>query len=70
MYEILEDPSRKKRFVRIEVISLNISTECWSTDFQNKFEDNHPTGRRRLGRPLKVLLDDMNIETETGQTMA
>jgi hypothetical protein len=26
----------------------------------------HPKGRRRLGRPLKRLLDDMTAETETG----
>jgi hypothetical protein len=26
----------------------------------------HPKGRRRPGRPLKRLLDDVNVETETG----
>jgi hypothetical protein len=26
----------------------------------------HPKGRRRPGRPLKRLLDDMTAETETG----
>jgi hypothetical protein len=26
----------------------------------------HPIGRRRTGRPLKTLLDDMTAETETG----
>jgi hypothetical protein len=27
----------------------------------------HPKGRRRPGRPLKRLLDDMTAETETGK---
>jgi hypothetical protein len=26
----------------------------------------HPKGRRRLGRTLKRLLDDMRVESETG----
>jgi hypothetical protein len=28
----------------------------------------HPKGRRRPGRPLKRLLDDMTAETETGHS--
>jgi hypothetical protein len=32
----------------------------------NNDDNYHPKGRRRPGRPLKRLLDDMTAETETG----
>jgi hypothetical protein len=34
--------------------------------FPKALVDYHPHGRRRLGRPLKRLLDGVQIETETG----
>jgi hypothetical protein len=34
--------------------------------FPKTLIEYHPRGRRRLGRPLKRLLDGVQIETETG----
>jgi hypothetical protein len=34
--------------------------------FPKALIEYQPRGRRRLGRPLKRLLDDVQIETETG----
>jgi hypothetical protein len=34
--------------------------------FQKVLMEYHPRGRRRPGRPLKRLLDGVQIETETG----
>jgi hypothetical protein len=39
---------------------------CFLPSFPSKQIEYHPRGRWRPGRPLKRLLDGVQIETETG----
>jgi hypothetical protein len=39
---------------------------CASLTYPKALIEYHPRGRRRPGRPLKRLLDGVQIETETG----